>query len=162
MTITKDELEQANIDYNDGWGKDETTAGTGEAPSQAKPSPVAPKPAENAVVAAAAAARDSDAKEFSDAFNAPAAPEPKPEPAPKNFKEAFAQARADGLKVFDWNGKKYTTELKPKAPAVAIVIAPSAASPMTDKAAPIKGDMMAGKSSSAEVFKDMKHKGMGA
>lgn len=35
-----------------------------------------------------------------------------------SFKEAFASARAAGVKTFMWNGKKYTTELAsaPKAP----------------------------------------------
>lgn len=31
---------------------------------------------------------------------------------PKSFKDAFAKARTDGLKVFDWNGKQYTTQMK--------------------------------------------------
>ena len=30
---------------------------------------------------------------------------------PMSFKEAFAAARKDGGKTFEWNGKKYTTEL---------------------------------------------------
>jgi hypothetical protein len=35
-----------------------------------------------------------------------------------SFKEAFASARADGDKTFEWNGKKYTTEMaKPKTTA---------------------------------------------
>lgn len=40
------------------------------------------------------------------------------EDAPKkmSFKQAFASARKGGEKTFEWNGKKYTTELaKPKA-----------------------------------------------
>ena len=28
------------------------------------------------------------------------------------FKEAFAEARAEGKKTFEWNGKKYGTKLK--------------------------------------------------
>lgn len=43
-------------------------------------------------------------------------------PAPKSmsFKEAFASARKGGDKSFEWQGKKYTTELaKPKAAAPA-------------------------------------------
>jgi len=43
-------------------------------------------------------------------------------PAPKSmsFKEAFASARKGGDKTFEWQGKKYTTELaKPKAAAPA-------------------------------------------
>ena len=34
-----------------------------------------------------------------------------PEPKKMSFKEAFAEARADGKKTFEWEGKKYTTEL---------------------------------------------------
>ena len=30
---------------------------------------------------------------------------------PKSFKEAFAAARSDDAKTFEWNGKKYTTEM---------------------------------------------------
>ena len=44
-----------------------------------------------------------------------------PEPTKKtSFKEAFASARKSGDKTFEWEGKKYTTELaseKPKATA---------------------------------------------
>jgi hypothetical protein len=42
------------------------------------------------------------------------------EDAPKktSFKEAFASARKGGEKTFEWNGKKYTTDVaKPKADA---------------------------------------------
>jgi len=47
---------------------------------------------------------------------------PKDEEAPKvekkqSFKEAFAEARKGGGKSFEWNGKKYTTELASSAPA---------------------------------------------
>jgi hypothetical protein len=43
-----------------------------------------------------------------------------------SFKEAFASARKGGDKSFEWQGKKYTTELaKPKAAAPA----PKAAAP---------------------------------
>lgn len=41
-------------------------------------------------------------------------------PRKQSFKEAFAEARRAGGKTFEWNGKKYTTELagsKPSAPA---------------------------------------------
>lgn len=34
-----------------------------------------------------------------------------PEPKKKSFKEAFAEARDEGKKQFEWNGKMYTTEL---------------------------------------------------
>lgn len=32
----------------------------------------------------------------------------------KTFKEAFAEARSEGKKVFEWNGEKYNTKLKEK------------------------------------------------
>lgn len=34
-----------------------------------------------------------------------------PEPKKQSFKEAFAEARKGGGKTFEWNGKKYTTEM---------------------------------------------------
>jgi hypothetical protein len=37
-------------------------------------------------------------------------------PAKQSFKEAFAAARKDGGKTFEWNGKKYTTEMAPAKP----------------------------------------------
>ena len=47
-------------------------------------------------------------------------------PRSMSFKEAFASARKGGDKTFEWQGKKYTTELaKPKAAAPA----PSAPAP---------------------------------
>ena len=49
-------------------------------------------------------------------------------PAPKSmsFKEAFASARKGGDKSFEWQGKKYTTELaKPKAATPAPAPAPA-------------------------------------
>ena len=36
---------------------------------------------------------------------------------PMSFKEAFASARSGGDKVFNWNGKNYTTELAKPSPA---------------------------------------------
>lgn len=36
--------------------------------------------------------------------------------SPVPFKRAFSDARNAGLKVFEWNGKKYTTELKKSPP----------------------------------------------
>ena len=53
------------------------------------------------------------------AASVPAGPTVRSEPAPEpSFKEAFAEARAEGLKSFVWHGKKFTTDLaKPsKAP----------------------------------------------
>lgn len=37
--------------------------------------------------------------------------------APKNFKQAFAEARGNNEKTFEWQGKKYTTELAAPKPA---------------------------------------------
>lgn len=58
--------------------------------------------------------------------------QPEPEqPKKESFKEAFARNRAAGAKTFDWNGKKYTTELaeskpaKPSTPAKAEAHKPS-------------------------------------
>ena len=66
---------------------------------------------------AAPAPADDDAQVFADAFKAEAKPVTKPEVevkplAPANFKDAFAQARKAGNKVFEFNGKKFTTALK--------------------------------------------------
>jgi len=47
-------------------------------------------------------------------------------PKPQNFKSAFAEARSAGSKTFEFNGKKYTTDLaKPTAPAAATTAMPS-------------------------------------
>lgn len=53
---------------------------------------------------------------------------PAPEPKKQSFKEAFAEARKGGGKTFEWNGKKYTTELA------------GGASKPTPKPAPDTGD----------------------
>jgi hypothetical protein len=48
------------------------------------------------------------------------------EAKPKDFKSAFAGARSAGDKTFEFNGKKYTTDLaKPTAPAAATTAMPS-------------------------------------
>lgn len=138
-------------DYESAWAEGE----------DAKPAPAVMDepledvaPAQSAVQAAAREAADADAKAFSEAFNAEASPvkaaDVKPvdlapaEPAkPKPFKAAFAQARKDGLKVFEWNGKKYTTDLakaktkvaepaKQAEPVVAPAEAPAAKKPLID------------------------------
>lgn len=49
----------------------------------------------------------------------------------QSFKEAFAQARSGGEKTFEWNGKKYTTELASDKKAAPARQAPKAA-PVTD------------------------------
>jgi hypothetical protein len=46
-----------------------------------------------------------------------------------SFKEAFASARGAGDKTFEWQGKKYTTELAPSKPAK-----PAEPAPKTTKA----------------------------
>ena len=67
--------------------------------------------------------------------NRPAAPTPvvKSVVKPKTFSQAFRDARNQGLKVFDWNGNKYSTKLDEKqltsdggeiAPAVVIASRP--------------------------------------
>jgi hypothetical protein len=51
------------------------------------------------------------------------------EDAPKkmSFKDAFAEARKGGGKTFEWQGKKYTTEMaKPKAKEAAPAAKPAA------------------------------------
>ena len=98
-----------NTEYEQAWNDDKAP---GETPAH---------PATSAVQAAAVATRDGEAKEFSEAFHAetPAEPAPEAKPEPKNFREAFKAARAEGLKVFEWQGKKYTTEVKAKAAPVA-------------------------------------------
>lgn len=53
---------------------------------------------------------------------------PAPEPKKQSFKEAFAEARKGGGKTFEWNGKKYTTEMA------------GGASKPAPKAAPDTGD----------------------
>lgn len=46
---------------------------------------------------------------------------PAAEPAKKqSFKEAFAEARKGGGKTFEWNGKKYTTEMAGEKPAASM------------------------------------------
>lgn len=69
------------------------------------------------------------------------------------FKEAFREARKAGKKVFTWNGKPYTTELKEEAAKKADTAkaAPSAG-PRRDKAAEAKADAAKG----AETLERMK------
>ena len=118
-------------DYEDAWADN----GPGEAPAP-KTTPAAP--AENAVQAAARTQGDEQAKQFADAFHgeAPAATDAPAEvkPEPKNFREAFKAARSEGLKEFEWNGKKYTTKVKAKAaPATVAPAAPVVAAPAPTK-----------------------------
>ena len=117
-----------NKEYEDAWAEG-GTADTSMA-----------DPATSAVRAAAQAERDGDAKEFSDAFHASANNEssgdmltdakapadskktieddsmvtPAAPAKEKSFNEALAEAKGTGHKLFDWNGKKYTTEAKAK------------------------------------------------
>lgn len=87
-----------------------------------------------------------DSKAMADAFNekAPfeAAPVKQAEPVrliepakadgPVKFGDAFRKARSDGLKVFEWNGKKYHTRLKGEAETTARPVArPMAATAQT-------------------------------
>lgn len=66
----------------------------------------------------------------------------KVEAKPESFKAAFARHRAAGDKVFDWNGKKYTTELasEKKAPAAKPAVKPAAESVVKKPAAVAKAD----------------------
>lgn len=132
-------------EYEDEWTKGEAI----EAP-KAEPEAEMPAPAANAVKSAYEQARDEDAKAFSDAFNATdissepkdepkmaAVEEPKQDPKPMKFGDAFKAAKAEGKKVFDFNGKKYTTDLA-KAKAKPVVKAPEvAAEPEAKPAAPV-------------------------
>ena len=144
-------------EYEDQWAKDEPAV----AP-KAEPEAEMPAPATNAVRSAYEQARDEDAKAFSDAFNATdissesddgsasksmsvtkdqikAEPmeEPKQDPKPMKFGDAFKAAKAEGKKVFDFNGKKYTTDLARATKAKPVVKAPEvAAEPEVKPAAP--------------------------
>lgn len=93
MADTKDE-------YADGW-----MAAEAETISNEKVTP-----AQDAV----SAARESASAEYSDAFSKATA-EPQVSKEPKSFKTAFAEARSAGQKQFEWQGKKYTTEMKSAA-----------------------------------------------
>jgi hypothetical protein len=62
--------------------------------------------------------------------------EPVKQAAPVKFGDAFRKARMDGLKVFEWNGKKYTTQMKGEVASRPRVARP-AAQPMATSAPPI-------------------------
>lgn len=73
-----------------------------------------------------------------------AAPAPAPAPArAQTFKEAFASARRAGDRTFEWQGKKYTTEMagakKPAAPA-ASAPAPSASRSVSPAPTPSRAE----------------------
>jgi hypothetical protein len=108
--------------YEDAWNEDHPPL----APLNQVDSPLkksVPEPTENPVRAAAKASAEADAKEFSDAFHSDTATASTPgakgastsgKPAPAKamgFKETFAAQRKAGAKIFEWNGKLYTTEL---------------------------------------------------
>lgn len=83
----------------------------------------------------AAPAADDDPFEFArgeaekrlDAQEAAPAAEPAAPAKAMSFKEAFASNRKSGAKTFEWNGKKYTTNLKAGASAPAKTAAPAKA-----------------------------------
>lgn len=134
-------------EYEDAWAEEDQLE---------KPASETPASQEAAVQSApdvkaeAQTQADSDAQAFSQAFHD--APEVGTEPAPAksvetaqptDFKSAFAKARKDGLKTFDWNGKKYSTDLasdKKNAPLeravapVMVIAAVPKASPMLPEA----------------------------
>ena len=132
-----DETRQRAKEYVDGFAE-----ATADDPKMAKPEPVE----EVAEAPKVEAQVSDDVKAFGEAFNAPeATPEVKPDApaakpkAPKNFKQAFAQARKDGLKVFEFNGKKFTTAIKSEMkakPAAAVSAESQQPAPMSDKAKP--------------------------
>lgn len=83
--------EKADAEFNDGWNSD-----------------LEPKASDSGVVASPVIGDRAVAVE-----NLPAI-----EPAkPMSFKETFAAQRKAGATVFEWGGKKYTTDLKKSAPA---------------------------------------------
>ena len=82
-------------------------------------------------VAMARAPRREATQEDMDSLVAAPRFEPEAE-TKKTFKQAFAAARGAGDKTFEWNGKKYTTELaseKKAAPAPAAAPAAKPAAP---------------------------------
>ena len=57
---------------------------------------------------------------------------------PMSFKETFAALRKAGAKTFEWNGKKYTTELaSPKKAPVPVASKPVPAPAVAQAAAPV-------------------------
>lgn len=66
-------------------------------------------------------------------------PEPAAAPARKqSFKEAFAEARRGGGKTFEWNGKKYTTEMAGEKPAASRPATRAAAADTGDETARLR------------------------
>ena len=55
-----------------------------------------------------------------------------------SFKEAFASARGAGDKTFEWQGKKYTTDLASSKPATKPAAEKAAAKPAEKLAEPVK------------------------
>ena len=118
-------------DFEAEWSNDEAPAKTDVA-DKVVDSAVADKAKGDAEFSAAFTADDDSAAVAPAAVVEPKAEAKPAEPAkPLSFKQTFAAQRAAGAKTFDWNGKKYTTELaKPKAKPVvkaAPVAAPSVA-----------------------------------
>jgi hypothetical protein len=160
----QDDQEDAEDDAEDGRVAAKDSMGGGESiegSDDAADSDEVAQPAVNAVIASARMAGDEQSKAFTEAFKseAPMLPEPK---AP-TFKEAFASARKGGEKVFEWQGKKYTTEMaKPKAaPVVAAKMDGPAHETAAVVAKPAQGDLK-GASSLAEAMAGAKHTGMGS
>lgn len=147
-------------EFAEEWSKDETPAKP--ATEKVEDSAVAEKAKGDADYAAEFTADDVATAASSAAAAAPAspalaivieagAPAKAAEPAKAmSFKETFAAQRKAGAKTFDWNGKKYTTELaapkaKPKAaptaaPTPAPVAAPAPAAQKTTLAPAVEGE----------------------
>lgn len=146
---TQDEYEQDSGEYAAEW------AGAAKEPeieAEQAPAPVEthePKPVEAAVDAPALAEPASDDpqaiakariaerdREYAAQWKEDTNPT-----EPMSFKEAFAQARKDGLKTFQFKGKSYTTDLKKPDAKAAVVTKtePVAVAVKTEDPKPEKG-----------------------
>lgn len=128
MKAMKDGVNDAEMGYEDDF---DTFAGglTPEKPAEANAGDGRQTPAINARAqrdfdAAFDEQDDMEAEREVDDMREMAAAKKEEAMKPKTFKQAFADARKEGVKTFDWNGKKYTTDLaKPKASKPAAKVA---------------------------------------
>jgi len=103
------------------------------------------------------AAEREDVERIGEDF-AKSMPKKEPVAAPKamSFKEAFAKHRAAGDKTFEWNGKKYTTEMasdKKRSPA-ASVPTPNIAEGRTASGMPREARGVADKRTAGQKYAD--------